>query len=519
MIEAPAQAAPSAYAGWADDSQFGRNVQEILNRHPSVGMAIGIVRHGRLDLFHAHGLADIGKAKPIMRDTVFRVASITKTFTAIAILQLVEQGVIELDTAAAKCLRAYRLVPSRASFGPVTIRQLLTHTAGIPEVRHAADVIKPLFGELVPFGQRVPPLSEFYARGLRVDAEPGSRFVYTDHDFATLGQIVEDVTGESLADYMRQHIFHPLGMTSTDLVRTKSIADRLATGYDMGREGPKAVADYEVISVGGGGAYSTPEDIARYLAALVGGGANDHGAVLKPETLGLLFAAQYQPDPRIPGVGLAFTRFDLDGHAAVEHGGILPGFISQIVLAPNDGVGVMGFTNGSRRAMVWMPSAMSRMLRRGLGIADDAIRTDVPHHPEVWPDLCGWYALSAKLTDARARALASVGVEVFVRGGRLMVRFLSPIPPLYKGFALHPDDESDRYAFRVDLSEFGVGTARVVFSQQPGRGTTRVHCELMPLSLEKKPRWTNPRLWVTSALGAVAVAGLATRLRRRAAVH
>ena len=504
-----------------DNDLLLASIHEIFARHPAVGMAIGVVRDGRLDVFDAHGYADVATAKPITADTVFRIASITKTFTAIAILQLVERGLIGLDTPAADVLRSYTLVPAKKGFRAATIRHLLTHTAGIPEVRRPIDIVAPLFGELVPYGQRVPPLSEYYAGGLHIDAEPGTRFIYTDHDFATLGQIVEDVTGQPLAEYMRQHIFDPLGMADTSLMRTERIAARLATGYDVTSRGPRQHADYEVVSVGGGGAYSTPRDIVRYLAALTDRGANEHGAVLKPETLGQLFAAQYQPDARIPGVGLAFTRFDLNGHLAVEHGGILPAFISQIFLAPNDGVGVMAFTNGSRQAMIWMPGEMSALLRRALGLTNDALRTDVAHHPEIWPDLCGWYALSAKLTDVRARAIAAAGVEVFVRHGRLLIRFLSPIPRLYRGFALVPNDAADPYAFRVDLSEFGVGTVRVVFSQQAGAGTTRVHCDLMPLTLQKKPAYTNPRLWVGGAiagtLGAFAAARLTTRSSRRRA--
>lgn len=500
-----------------------RSIREIFARHPAVGMAIGVVRDGRLDVFDAHGYADVATARPITADTVFRIASITKTFTAIAILQLVERGLVELDTPAAEVLRSYRLVPARSTFRAATIRHLLTHTAGIPEVRRAADIVAPLFGELVPYGQRVPSLPEYYAGGLRIDAEPGTRFVYTDHDFTTLGQIVEDVTGQPLAEYMREHIFDPLGMADTSLVRSERIAAGLATGYDVTSRGPKPHADYDVVSVGGGGAYSTPRDMARYLAALSGGGANEHGAVLKSETHGQLFAAQYQPDQRIPGVGLAFTRFDLDGHLAVEHGGILPAFISQIFVAPDDGVGVMGFTNGSRQAMIWMPGEMSTLLRRALDLPNDAIRTDISHHPEIWPELCGWYALSAKLTDIRARAIAAAGVEVFVRRGRLFIRFLSPIPVLFRGFPLHPDDAADPYAFRVDLSQLGVGMLRVVFSRHAGAGTTRVHCDVMPLTLEKQPAYTNPRLWVggmlVSVFGGVAAANLTTRFRRRGTTH
>jgi CubicO group peptidase (beta-lactamase class C family) len=110
-------------------------VRGILNRHPAVGLAVGVVRNGRLEFFYGHGLADIASNTPVSEDTVFRIGSITKTFTAIAVLQLWEQGLVDLDVPADDYLRAYRLVPAKAAHRPATVRQLLTHTAGLPPAR------------------------------------------------------------------------------------------------------------------------------------------------------------------------------------------------------------------------------------------------------------------------------------------------------------------------------------------------------------------------------------------------
>jgi CubicO group peptidase (beta-lactamase class C family) len=85
----------------------------VASRHPAVGLAVGVVRDGRLDLFHGHGLADIASRTPVTEDTVFRIGSITKTFTATAVLQLREQGLVDLDAPAGDYLRAYRLVPAK----------------------------------------------------------------------------------------------------------------------------------------------------------------------------------------------------------------------------------------------------------------------------------------------------------------------------------------------------------------------------------------------------------------------
>jgi hypothetical protein len=260
---------------------------------------------------------------------------------------------------------------------------------------------------------------------------------------------------------------------------------KLATGYERRRHGVQPVADYELVTVGGGGVYSTPRDMARYLAALLGGGANQHGRVLKPSTVAMMFAPQCQPDPRIPGNGLAFFRANLGGHLAVEHDGLLPGFDSQIYLAPDDGVGVMAFATGARPGLHWLTSEVADMLRYLLGVADDVVRTNVPQHPDIWGDLCGWYQFSAAWTDPGKLAIGP-GARVFVRQGQLRIHALSPVPALCRGFVLYPDDENDPYVFRIDLSTVGLGTCRVVFSRETGGGTTAVHLEFGPLSFQKK---------------------------------
>ncbi len=500
--------------GVVDEFEMKARVGEILNRWPTMGLAVGVVRNRSLVFFHGHGLADIGSNTPITEDTVFRIASITKTFTAIAVMQLWEQGLIDLDAPANDYLRAFRLVPAKASFRPATVRHLLTHTAGIREVLHLSGLLRMRdLGETVKLGRPVPSLAEYYRGGLRIDAEPGTRFMYTDHGFATLSQIVEDVSGKPLDRYLREHIFKPLGMADTDLVRSDRIRSHLATGYELRSGGAKAVTDYEVVTVGGGGAYSTSRDMARYVAALLGGGTNEHGSVLKPATMAAMFEPHYQPDPRIPGMGLAFFRANLGEHLAVEHDGILPGFDSQVFLAPHDGVGVMAFANGARQGFHWLTPEVAGMLKQLLGVPDEVIRTDVPQHPEIWGDLCGWYHFSAHLTDPGKLAIGA-GVEVFVRRGQLMIRALSPIPALYRGFLLHPDDDKDPYVFRIDFSTFGIETGRVIFSRQPGVGTTAVHLDFAPLSFQKQPATKNPRLWITGALGALAVAAMVTAIRR-----
>jgi hypothetical protein len=138
----------------------------------------------------------------------------------------------------------------------------------------------------------------------------------------------------------------------------------------------------------------------------------------------------------------------------------------------------------------------------------------VPHHPELWGELCGWYGFRGSFRDVQRWFV--LGAEVFVRRGQLMLRALSPIPAVTRSLALHPDDNQDPYVFRIDLSGLGLGTPRVVFSREPEGGATAVHLESAPalVSFDKQPTPKNPRPWATGALGAVAAASTATAARR-----
>jgi CubicO group peptidase (beta-lactamase class C family) len=461
-------------------------VAGVLNRHPAVGLAVGVVRADGPATFSTHGLADVASGSPVTEDTAFRVGSITKTFTAIAAVQLAERGLVDLDAPVADHLRTVRLVPDDPRWRPVTLRHLLTHTAGIGEVRRPGDLLRPVFGELVRPGHPVPPLAGYYRRGLRVRAEPGTRWRYTGHGFAVVGQVVEDVTGIPLDTYLRRHVFGPLGMTGTYL-SPPGPDDGVATGYALDRTGARPVPAHHQVTAAAGAAVSTPRDMARYLTALLGGGANEHGSVLAPASMAGMFAPHYRPDPRIPGMGLAFFRREAGGHRVVEHGGLVPGFDSQIVLAPDDGVAVLAVTNGTRGGMFWLPTEADALLGAALGLPPEAVRRDVPHRPDVWPELCGRYTLPGPLTDARARGMAGAGVDVVVRGGRLRLRVRTPVPVAWRGFPLHPDDPADPDVFRLDLSGLGLATMRVVFSRGPDGRAESVHVDRGQLLSARRP--------------------------------
>jgi len=484
------------------EPEFRARMQAILNRHPAVGLAVGVVRDGSFEFFHSHGFADVASKTPVDADTVFRIASLTKLFTAVAVTQLYEQGLVDLDAPAGDYLRDVKLIPARAGLRPPTVRHLLTHTAGIAEVQHPWDMVHAEAGPFegrppilsVPAGKPLPSLAEYYRRGLRVVAAPGTRFAYCNHGFALLGQIVEEVSGMALPRYFRERIFEPLGMADTDLARSERVAARLATGYTLGRHGVRAVPDRDWIGAGCVGIYSTARDVARFAAALLGGGANRCGSILRPATLAMMFEPHFQPDPRLPGWGLGFERGEAGAHRVVGHDGILPGFNSTLVVAPDDGLAIIALTNGSPGAVGWLPAESKRLLRHLLEAPDDGIRTDIPQRPEVWGELCGRYRLPARISDLRERLLVPRGVDVFVRGGRLMIRPSAPVSALYRGLPLHPDDANDPYAFRVDLSSFGQGTLRLVFGRDVDGDTAAIHTDFggQPVSLIMRPGKARP---------------------------
>ncbi len=152
----------------------------------------------------------------------------------------------------------------------------------------------------------MPSPAGYYRGRVRLDVEPGTRFRYTDHGPTAVGQVVEDVSGVPFDRYVRERVFAPLGMADSDLVLCERLRPRLATGYRLRGSGPRAVPLRDSVTAAAGNAYSTPRELARYLVALTGGGANEHGRVLEPETLAAMFAPQYQPDPRIAGWGWRF---------------------------------------------------------------------------------------------------------------------------------------------------------------------------------------------------------------------
>ena len=451
------------------EGQGRRDPQPLAGRRPGGGGG----PRGSLAWFYGHGVADVTSNTPVDQDTVFRIASITKTITAIAVMQLWEQGLVDLDAPASDYLRDYRLIPARPSFRPATLRHLLTHTAGVRAVRKPSDLLRPALGWGAPAGRPVPSLAEYYRGGLRVDVEPGTKWAYSNHGFATLGQIVEDVSGLPLDRYLREHVFGPLGMEQLRPGPVRAGAappgHRVRSCAPAGsRRSPTARWCQPVAARSTPPPATWPATSPRCWAAAL----TSTAAVLQPETLATMFEPHYQPDPRIPGMGLGFFRGQAGGHRTVGHDGIWNGFHSAMRARPRRGhrcrrVRQHRAVQPARRARARSPT---RSCAASSTFPTTPCAPTSPSSPRAWGELCGWYSLGpGVLTDPQPGC--SAGVEVAVRHDHLTIRGQIPVPAVRRGLRLHPDGD-DPYVFRIDLPGFGSGTSPVVFSRDPGGEVT-----------------------------------------------
>ena len=474
---------------------------ETFNEHTLAGLAVGVVRDGELEHFTGLGMADGAKGRAVERDTVFRIGSISKTMTAVAVMQLVEEGALDLD-ATVDDLGTRARIDAPA---PVTVRHLLTHTSGLGELRRPSDLTRPVLGLAT---KEAPPLGEYYARPLRTSVPPGTKWAYANHGFALLGLIVEDLRGRPFTQVMRERIFAPLGMTRSDFERTPRVRERLAVGYGAARKGFKPVRDYEIAVGPAGSCFSTTEDMARYVAALAGDGA----PLLRSESLARMLEPQGEPDPAMPSMGLSFFLGRVGGHRVAGHDGGWSGFVSALAFAPGSGIGVVAFTNTNT---AFAPHVLAeRVLERLLGDAGEP--PVVPQHAHAWPELTGLYKLPEGLnTNLRWWPLLGGEVQVAVRKGKLVARSPSPVTQLRKGIELHAIDPENPLRLEARVDGWAVP---VVFERGEGgdvvalrAGSTRGGL----LRLHRRSPAASLRVWARTAAAAGTLAGAAAAWRRR----
>jgi CubicO group peptidase (beta-lactamase class C family) len=431
-----------------------------MRRYGLGGAALAIVREGERPELECVGVADRKTNRAVDPDTVFRIASISKTMTAIGVMQLRDRGLLDLDEPVNKYLTAFTVEPPSGG-EPVTARHLLTHTAGIGEAPRVPDFVRKEVWGMGPPRTAAANLSALYGGTLRPETAAGAKWAYANHGFAVLQQLVEDVSGQSFGPYMHEHLFAPLGMNSTEYTRTDRTADQLATGshWVLGRLGD--VKDYDLAILGPGSVLSSVADMATYAEWLLHGGAATHGDALRPATLAEMMSPQYSVDPRLAGMGLAFFLDHLGEHRVAGHDGNNVGFASALLTAPDDGVAVVVLTN---TATFMGAQLLARTtLRSLLGVSDPAtelLSTDVAERPHSWSELVGHYApRSGFLTNFRSWQTTGGEVQIVVRHRRLVIRALSPLRQLRKGRELYPTDDADPLLFAFEVEGLVVHVA------------------------------------------------------------
>jgi CubicO group peptidase (beta-lactamase class C family) len=484
---------------------------EAFNEHTLAGLAVGVVsRNGDAGSprYVSLGRADASAGRPVDQRTVFRIGSISKTMTAIAVMQLVEEGRLALDDPVAEHLRSSRVESPRGA-PPVTVRHLLTHSAGIGEIRGWRDLTRPVIGLASKAGEPPPELADYYGAGVRAEVAPGTKWAYANHGFALLGLLVQDLRGAPFAEVMRARVFDPLGMEHTDFVRSERVRDRLAVGYGPRPGGVmKAVKDHEIAVAPAGSCYSCTEDMTRYAAALLAGGA----PLLRPETFALMLAPQDVTGDGLPGMGLSFLLERIGDHRVAGHDGGWPGFISALQIAPDAGVGVVAFTNTNTEAA---PHLLAERVLRRLLDAPEPADPVVAQDPHLWPELTGIYRPAPGLkTNLRVWPLIGGEAEVLVRKGHLTVRAQSPLPPLRKGVRLRAADPDDPLAFEARHGDVRLAVA---FERDGGGRVTSLRAGSSLGSfvrLHRRPRATSVRLWGRAAGAATVGAGTIAAVRR-----
>lgn len=411
----------------SDSSTFDaidKNNISLMGRSGAPGMVFGVVEGGKPTFIRGYGNADLSGQTAVTGDTVFRIASVSKVVTAVGVMQLVEQGEIGLDDPVEKHLKSFRIRQAYPDDGPITIRQLLTHTAGIGEMAPLRGYLP--FNTFFGMGLKnrpLPPLSRLYRGGLRPDRSPGNFWAYSNHGYAVLGQMIADVVGEPFPDVMCQRIFRPLGMENSDFVRSERVRHNLATGYwtMLGRVRP--AWDFEMITMADGSLFTTANDFAKFLGAMLTGG----GGVISPDTLNLMVQTHFQTDEYLPSMGLGLmlgSRKQWYGEVVAEHAGLWLGFHSAMIFAPRHQVGVFAFVNdGGEAGIIAAYNGLRRLLRAKLPKPAYQPSDRPEADPSLWPELVGRYRpLPGFNSNFRLWLTFRSNFEVYVAEDELMIR-------------------------------------------------------------------------------------------------
>ena len=353
------------------------------------GAALIVIRDGRVLLKKGYGLSNIEAGEKITTDTVFDLASLSKQFTAMAVLILSERGRLKLDDPLSKFFPEFRLQAR-----DVTIRNLLNHTSGIPD--YPKLFIKG--GKINASWQRdwetatsFRPTSKdvlaLLAEQKALDFAPGERWEYSNSNYVILAQLVERVSGKTFPQFLKVNIFQPLGMTSTVVAdQTKPTIKNLAVRYDRGATGYKVIREtpFDLI-YGDGNLHSTIEDLYRWDQAL------SKGRLVKASTLAEAFAPGLLKNGDKTDYGFGWVLDKYFGLKMTYHEGAGTGFNTFIMRIPDERFTVIALSNFAR----FNPFITGRRLAR-IYLAD---RLSLPVAAKVSPEVLRRYVGRYQLTQ------------------------------------------------------------------------------------------------------------------------
>jgi CubicO group peptidase (beta-lactamase class C family) len=429
--------------------ELDAKVAGFVKEHRLPGAAAGVVHGDDLIWSTGVGLAEIATRRAPDTSTLYRIASITKTFTGTAIMQLRDEGRLHLDDPLVTYVPELR--DAATPFGPietVTIRRMLSHESGLSGDPPGTDWSTPPVYE----GRIAPNLARISEIGTRIPANTQQK--YSNMAYQLLGEVVARVTGHPYVDHVRSAILEPLGMTNTyfEPVPDDALARR-AAGYNARwLTDELTLADLSVTIWAEGGLWSCVEDLARWISFQLreDGGPRDGAQVLAGSTLKEMHAARYLGNEEwTEAFGITWYAIRKDSVTWVQHSGGLHGFITNICFDPKERVGAVVLLNGGQDAAD-LSMALGAMARTVVLAAAPVIGAPEPT-PDAYRSLLGLY-LSRDLGGA---------FRLEWRDAQLV--FVDPGEPTWRP-TLSPTDEQDVFTVDPGVRESG---ERVVFNRTP----------------------------------------------------
>ena len=314
-------------------AQIEKAVSAFMTANSVPGISIAIVQGGQPVWSSGFGMSDLEDSAPATSSTLYRLGSISKPITAVAILQLYERGKLDLDAPVQKYCPAF---PQKDA--PITSRQLLGHLSGIRHYNQDGKGDVPE-DSARHFASMEESLQLFASDPLL--SKPGTQFHYSTYGYTLLGCVLEGAASEKYVDFVRENVFRPAGMEHTQVDDFFAIVPHRTRWYHRDKSG--AVRNAGVLDssykIPGGGLISTVDDMANFEAAILA------GKLLKPATQEMMLSAQHTADGNTTGYGLGWGIADDVGVHTVGHTGAQQGTSTSIMLAPQKSAGVVVLTN------------------------------------------------------------------------------------------------------------------------------------------------------------------------------